>query len=597
MGNNKPFIITVLLLFFLNTFSQAQYFNSKNYPTNYFQSPVEIPLQLSANYGEVRPNHFHMGLDIRTNQKENYRVLAAASGYISRIKIELFGYGRAIYITHPNGYTTVYGHLNEFYDELEKEVIANQYKSMQWEQDLTFPKNKYKVSKGKFIALSGNTGGSQGPHLHFEIRDNKTGNTLNPLLFGLHVLDKIPPKLFGLYYYDRNYSTYEKGPEFIKIKSLENGYETEDSVIKLTTNKVSFGIQSEDRTNNSPFYFGIYQAEIWLNDSLKSAFQLDNILINNSQFVNGCFDYKTKVENGPIIQHISQLPGNFSSIFSRQASNGVIELNDTLVHAVEINIYDASGNISTLKTKIQFQPNIKSSVSNYNSYLFPNSKNYITTTECIIEFNEGSFYDKVPYNYKSINSTETFVVSNEHEPLSNNIPVNEYFKIRIKANTPINNEWKDKVVMQSVNNKTFHSTKGKWVGDWYEATFINLEKFRLIVDSFPPTIQLIDWNDCSKISSPQLVLKVSDTEGAIRHFEAELDSNWLMFKRKGDFFIYDFNEKCSLGWHNLKISVFDIAGNQTIQYFSFNKLEPPVVKPKKKPITKKKKNVSSKRKE
>lgn len=598
MGNKIKIIITVLVLFSLLNKSLAQYFQSKNYPTNYFQSPVEIPLQLSANFGEVRSNHFHMGLDIRTNQKENYKVLAAAEGYVSRIIIEPYGYGRAIYITHPNGYTTVYGHLNEFYEELEKEIIAKQYEGMQWEQDIEFPINKYRISIGQFIAFSGNTGGSQGPHLHFEIRDNKTGNTLNPLLFGLNVLDNIPPKLYNLFYYDRNFSTYEKGPEKIKIKLLKSGYETEDSILKVETNKISFGIQAEDRTNNSPFYFGIYQSEIWLDDTLKTAFQLDNISYSSSRFVNGCFDYKTKAENGPIIQHLSRLPGNYSAIFSDKISNGIIELNDTLIHTIQINIYDVLGNISTLKTNIQFQPNNNSSISNYDSYLFPNSKNYITTSECIIEFENSSFYDKVPYNYKSLNATEEFVVSNEHEPLSNNIPINESFKIRIKANKIINTEWKDRVVMQSVNNKKFHSTKGKWIGDWYEAKFIDLEKFRLIVDSFPPNINPIGWNDSSNIDNNQLVLKVWDNEGTIQHFAAELDGNWLMFKQKADYFIYNFNEKCSLGWHNLKVSVFDVAGNQTIKYFSFNKLEPPVVKPKakKKTTTKKKKNVSPKRK-
>lgn len=600
MSNIKWVFITALFLMLSTHHSFAQYFPTKNYPKNYFQSPVEIPLQLSANFGEVRPNHFHMGLDIRTNQKENYKILAAAEGYVSRIKIEHYGYGRAIYITHPNGYTTVYGHLNSFYNELELELNAVQYQRLQWEQDIEFPINKFKVTKGQFIGLSGNTGGSQGPHLHFEIRDNKTGNTLNPMLFGFNIPDNIPPKLYNLYYYDRNFSTYEKEPIPIKIKSNKSGYNTHDSLIIVETNKISFGIQAEDKTNNSPFYFGIYKAEIWFDDTLKSTFLLDDISYASSRYVNGCFDYKTKSEKGPIIQHLSKLPGNYSTIFSDNAPNGVLDLKDTLIHSIEINIYDASGNTTTVKTNIQFLPNYNNTISNsFDSYLFPNSKNYINAEECIVEFEKSSFYDKVPFSYKWLHATESFVISKEHEPLSTIYPVNETLKIRIKATKEINKDWKGKVVMQSFKGNKYYAAKGIWIGDWYEAKFINLEKFRLIVDSFPPTIQPINWKDSSNVSSNQLVFKIEDKEGSVQNFTAELDSNWLMFKRKGDYFIYDFDEKCSLGWHTVKVSIFDIAGNNTTQYFNFNKIEPPVVKPKirkKKVISKKKKNVSPKRK-
>src|ERR1700704_6108902 len=146
------------------SFSQTK---PDTYPQGYFRSPVDIPIKLSANYGELRSNHWHMGLDIRTNQKENLPVHAAAGGYISKIRIEPLGFGRAIYINHSNGFTTVYGHLNQFFPELDRYIKEQQYKKESWEIELQIPKNIFSVSKGDFIGYSGNTGASGGAHVHF----------------------------------------------------------------------------------------------------------------------------------------------------------------------------------------------------------------------------------------------------------------------------------------------------------------------------------------------------------------------------------------------------------------------------------------------
>jgi len=135
--------LTCFLVIFIGCGVYAK--SNNNYPQNYFRNPLNIPLQLAANFGEVRPNHFHMGFDIRTQGRENLPVHAAADGYISRIKIEKWGYGRAIYITHPNGYTTVYGHLNNFYPALDKYVKQQQYASTSWEQDIIFSPQQFPV--------------------------------------------------------------------------------------------------------------------------------------------------------------------------------------------------------------------------------------------------------------------------------------------------------------------------------------------------------------------------------------------------------------------------------------------------------------------
>jgi murein DD-endopeptidase MepM/ murein hydrolase activator NlpD len=175
----------------------------QSYPKGYFRYPLDIPPKLNANFGEMRPNHFHMGLDLYTNKRENLPVYAAADGYIARVKIESGGFGHALYIAHPNGYTTLYAHMNAFLPEVEAWIKAAQYKKESWSVELEATPDQFPVRKGQVVGQSGNTGASQGPHVHFEIRETKTDKCLNPLLFGFSIPDNVPPDISRLAIYDR----------------------------------------------------------------------------------------------------------------------------------------------------------------------------------------------------------------------------------------------------------------------------------------------------------------------------------------------------------------------------------------------------------
>ena len=234
MLNNilKP-VFFILMLLNVNI-GKAQFFINKNYPQNYFTYPVAAIKGLAANFGELRPNHYHMGLDCRTDQTQNKKVLAAADGYIAKIKIESFGFGQAIYINHPNGLTTLYAHLNYFYPALEKYVKEQQYALKSWAVYLDIPANLFPVHKGDTIALSGNRGGSQGPHLHFEIRDTKTDKVLNPFLFNFGIPDDVAPDIYKLAVYDRCVSTYEQTPKIYPLKKLLKNHLRKDQPHPIT---------------------------------------------------------------------------------------------------------------------------------------------------------------------------------------------------------------------------------------------------------------------------------------------------------------------------------------------------------------------------
>ena len=178
------------------------FYSQEKYPQNYFVKPINIPIALSGSFGELRSNHFHSGIDIKTQFKEGFNILSSADGYISRIKIAHGGFGKAIYIDHRNGFTTVYAHLKKFSEKIEKYVKEIQYKRESFELDLYLPKNKILISKNEIIAFSGNTGSSAGPHLHYEIRKTSNQKPLNPLLFGIDVNDSRRPEIRNLYHYN-----------------------------------------------------------------------------------------------------------------------------------------------------------------------------------------------------------------------------------------------------------------------------------------------------------------------------------------------------------------------------------------------------------
>jgi murein DD-endopeptidase MepM/ murein hydrolase activator NlpD len=299
------------------------------YPKGYFRNPLDVPMDLSANFGELRPDHWHMGLDIRTAGHENEPVHAAADGYIARVGIRPQSYGRFIVINHPNGFSTLYGHLNNFFPELEKYVTEQQYKQESWAVELSFTKDQFPVSKGNFIAYSGNTGGSLGAHLHFEIIDTKTEKRLNPLLFGFPIKDNTPPTITRLAMYDRSISVYEQSPIFFPVKKKDSSYIIPKTpLIKTGLNKMSFALQMYDKMNEGGSQDGVFSAQLYVDNELQIGFMLDSIDYVETGYVNAQIDYKLDYNGGGYVQHLSQLPGHKGVEYYQIKNDGVLSFSD-----------------------------------------------------------------------------------------------------------------------------------------------------------------------------------------------------------------------------------------------------------------------------
>ncbi|MBK8609727.1 MAG: M23 family metallopeptidase [Chitinophagaceae bacterium] len=576
-------VINIQKLFFLLIFvliasrGFTQFFEIKNYPQDYFAYPVDAKKSLSANFGELRPNHYHMGLDCRTDQVQNKKVVAAADGYISKVKIEPWGYGRAIYINHPNGLTTLYAHLNGFYPELEEYVKEQQYALKSWAVFIDIPADLFPVKKEMFIAYSGNTGGSMGPHLHFEIRDTKTDKVLNPSLFGFPIPDNVPPDIFKLAIYDRCISTYEQTPLVIKVKKINGVYVPTPSLIIAKTDKVSFGIVASDRYTGSANRNGIYETVLYDNEVPTVGFQLDSIDYDETRYINAHIDYTYRSKGGSYIQHVSKLPGFNNSLYKTGIGDGVIDIDDDSIHQIKLEVKDAYGNLSKLLFSVKRNPTVTQTKQqdvpgDFPEQLFrPGFVNLFENSNISFYLPENSLYDSIRFQFKEIPVKDGFTIFQLHHT---GVPVHRYFPIRIKAETA----FPDKMVMHRfANNKNDYAkaepvSMGKDPG-WYKASFRDFGSFQLMIDTVPPVITPIGFKDgmnCSKQS--RLVFVINDNTEDLKNFTATLDGNWLRFSNdKGRRFIYDFDDRCAPGEHELKIVAEDMVGNITEKNYRFTR--------------------------
>ncbi|HLF45024.1 MAG TPA: M23 family metallopeptidase [Chitinophagaceae bacterium] len=577
-----------LFIFFNSAFGQQ--INGSKYPLNYFRNPLGIHIALTANFGELRSNHWHMGFDMRTNQRENYPVFAAAEGYVSQIGIRPLSFGRFMIIKHPNGYSTLYAHLNEFYPELEKFVSKKQQEKQSWAIELEFSEKMFVVKKGDQIAKSGNTGGSQGPHLHFEILNTLTGRSLNTSLFGFDIKDDVPPVIKRLAVYDRGTSTYFQSPKLISTHKTVKGYFLKPLKILTGNTKLSFAIEAIDQVSGAAGANGIYGAILYVDNRPQIQFLIDNMNYRESEFVNAHIDWRHKYNGGTYLQHLSRLPGYTGRVYMDISSTGIIELKDTAVHSVKIEVFDTNDNRSVLFFDIQFSDSLArlQKRTAAGKQLIPGKINSLKEKEFETTMPENSFYDTLPLVYFRHNIFLPAAVSAQHRLNDPQYPVHTPITVRIKPTAIILDSLREKVLMQREWNGRKTVKKVQWQNGWAIASFGDFGNFQLFLDETDPELKPpVTEKDTMDFSSlTRIKLTPTDNFG-IKSFRAELNGKWLKFTNdKARDFIYIFDEQCPYGTHQLKVRVEDLVGNFTekIWWFKRNPYKPPV---KKKPVRKK----------
>ncbi|RZL31543.1 MAG: M23 family metallopeptidase, partial [Pedobacter sp.] len=475
----------VFLLGFLAIKADAQQiFSNNTYPLTDFRQPLDIvPPALAGSFGELRSNHFHSGVDFRTNQRTGYPVFATADGYISRLRVQNSGFGLALYINHPNGYTSVYGHLARFNPKIAQEVKKIQYQKKSYEID-EFPKSDFLVvRKGDIIAYSGNTGSSGGPHLHFELRDTKTEATVNPQLLGIQIPDNIPPVIYSMYVYRLNGKPFnEFTPKQYFQVAGGNGTYTLNKVNTINlSGEVGFGIVATDKHSGNSGLNGVYSIELTLDGKSIFTSALERFSFENSKAINSHLDYPALLNLKRSIQKSFVDPGNPLQIYSNLVNNGRITFSDGKIHELKYTITDAKGNKSTLGFNVQADAkaviNTPTSPTG-SSYLYSNI-NEFNNEDIKVILPKGTLYNDLNFIYKKLPKPQGNAFSAMHQIHNNLTPLHVGLEIWIKADSSLT-KYQNKALIVNGNRS---SQGGYFENGYVKAKPRNFGSFFIAIDT------------------------------------------------------------------------------------------------------------------
>ncbi|MBL7814387.1 MAG: M23 family metallopeptidase [Saprospiraceae bacterium] len=573
------------------------------YPQGYFASPIGGDLVLSGSFGELRKNHFHAGIDIAPTRGGNEPIFAAAEGYISRIKIQEAGYGQALYVTHPNGYTTVYAHLHSLSSDILAFLRKKQYETETFEQDLTLQPTDFPVKQGQQIATMGNRGMSKGQHLHFEIRETQTEKAVNPLLFGLSLPDKVPPKFEDLKIYFLNEKKEVVGSRIVNLrKKTPLLYGVEGDTLDVWSPYVAFAIQATDIHGEESGENGIYSLSLKSNDELIYQFKAEKFGFDETRYINAHTDYQEQTVRNAFFHRAFRLCGDYLSMYDSMRNDGIImvqpEVNEVSgAKKIQLVASDIVGNTRELSFAIRAKAALVTSEPKPYTYFFPFDKESVIKPDesAIFYFPKGCFYENIYARFNATTATDR-QYSKIYQLHEARTPVHSEFNIAIKPNNmPDSLRSKACIVYSAVVGGQAVNCGGVWDSNGFLTTKYNrLGCYSISYDQMPPTISPESFAEKMTPSS-MLSFRLSDNlEGQPIRYRAEMDGKW---------FLMEFDTKSSLlfcrlkdlpvemiteGGHDLKVTATDSRGNETV-FKRRLEIVDHIEKPKPKPQTKKRK--------
>lgn len=562
----QKFAAAILLCFglYFNCFGQA-IVQTKQYPKNFFRYPLDLPPSTAGSFGELRPNHFHSGLDFKTNGRTGYPVHAAYDGYVSRLRVQFGGFGNAIYITHPNGFTTVYGHIERFSPELEQAVRAEQARQQSFEVDFNLTPLQIPVCKDDVIALSGNAGASEGPHLHFEIRDTETEQTINPQLFGLTIPDKVPPTLGTICIYHLNGAPCSEKTQrqFLAVKGAAGHYSLAKPQVISVNGETGFGITATDMNSASFNHNGIYSIELKLDGQTVYTFAVERFAFDQTHAINAYIDYPTFLKTHRFIQKCFILPGSKISLYPQSVNRGVINFNDDAQHEVEYVVKDVAGNTSSLKIKVKSsmaKPVPLSEIINASTTRFHFDKqNEFSNDKIKVIIPPGNLYDDIDFTY-SASPTRPGTFSAVHHIHNRFTPLNDTFQLWIKPDNSIGNH---------INKAVIVNSDGICEGGTYDNGYIKANArtfgdYYIKLDTVPPIIHPVNIKNGSNMAAVKhIYLKIGDNLSGVKTYSGKIDGKWVLMEwdYKTKVLSYTFDSTVTRGKHTFDLVVTDNKDN------------------------------------
>ncbi|MGE5406191.1 MAG: M23 family metallopeptidase [Methanosarcina sp.] len=538
-----------------------------------FIPPVTIPVLLSSNFGELRIDHFHSGIDIKTQGETGKDVVAAADGYISRISVSPGGFGNALYVKHPSGYSTVYAHLDRFTPEIESYVRAQQYEKQSFLVTLFPAKEKFPVTKGQLIAYSGNSGSSGGPHLHYEIRESDSEKPLNPLLFVTGASDNIAPVIEKIVIYPLSLNSLvnnHRNNLKIAVKPVQGKYTLLSDKELVLSGNAGFGIKVYDLLNGSPNKCAAYSIELKIDSNTIYKYTMDGFPFTESRYVNAHIDYETFMKDNTYIERAFVLPNDKLENYSNLVNRGIFNFKDDKKHTVKFIVSDIMGNKSTLAFQVRStieKPKDPSSPEASNRKMMPYEKgNKFSAEDISINIPSGALYDTLWFSYRK-NPGTPVMLSDLHSVHNKLTPLQKAYTIAIKP-TKIPGGLESKMLIVQLNdNMSKRACPSTWSDGYVKADVMNFGDYYVGIDTTAPNISATGISGANLTGKKEIRIRISDNFSGIKAYEPVIDGKWALFEYdpKNSVLIYKFDPKyISKGKnHSLALKVTDNVNNES----------------------------------
>lgn len=523
-------------------------------PQGYFRLPLDGDIALSASFAEFRMGHFHAGLDIRTGGEVGKPVYAVADGYVCGVRISSWGGGKMLYVKHPNGYTSVYMHLDGYAGEIGRWVRGEQYKDESYTLVRDIPEGVLPVKKGQVIAYSGNTGGSGGPHLHFELR--RDGHTINPLLFGLRYIDNINPIIRGV-------RIYPVGGEPVDVGMADK---------IAVASPFYLGVYATDAAEGSTLRNGVDRVEVFVDGTLFFKYVTEGFALDSSRMSNALIDYPHYVRTRQAYLLTRSLPGAQGEWIPVCQDDGILRFAEGTTHSIRIRVADIKGNSAERMLYVTSQGSVTMpSVADEgkNTYpIFCMNPLKINGKELRLVFPAHTVYADDRLHIVTSSSSLYRSPICTVKPCTSELPPHEWYTLSLKATSPVE---KGVIVMLDGKRPTAYKTSRE--DDWYTAQVRDFGRFALTVDEEPPSVSPINFKGGRRLKGNVMRLKISDNLSGIDTYKCYLNGKWILAEYDGKSASLTINAAGVLraGKNELRVEVSDIVGNLTRRTFTLTR--------------------------
>lgn len=547
--------------------------------TNPYRPPLDIPLYLSGNFGEIRDDHFHSGIDIKTNGVSGYAVHSIEEGYVSRIKVQANGYGRSIYVSHPTGHTSQYGHLDRYRSDIASYVKQIQYERKSHPVDIYLKPGQFPLEKGEIIGYSGNTGSSSGPHLHFEIRTTGDQHPTNVLRYGFDITDRIPPRFHQLFLYPMGDSSHvNRSPQKFSTATVpaSGSYAPSCGPEITACGTIGCGVEVFDYLNGAPNRCGVYTLELFVNGSRVYKHVMDEFAFSETRFINAHIDYGERVNAGTKLHRLHRLPNDRLRIYRELVSDGLIQIEGGRSYEIRVVASDLAGNSSELHFRIMGEQTGQitgQSTDDHVRRMPYHQINRFSADGVELEIPAYALYDDLDFRY-ACTPQRNGLQSELHHIHTPDIPVHLPYRLSIKTTNgqsgPI-----DKLCLVTFDkNGEVSYAGGTYKDGKVTAEVRSFGTFAVSMDTIPP--EVIPYGgkvpeDLRGQASIRFIIR--DDLSGIDRYEGYIDNRWALFEYdpKNELLAYILDdERIEQGSvHELELYITDARGNVNLYHSTF----------------------------